>query len=151
MQNDLIKKVADLMTEQAAAYVRLETATQKLSNALMQGNLNLIESLTKAGEAELTRMRSRLLEITSTLTNFAASRASNSGSNPLTPEIRDEFDNAAKNLLKIARKYEAVAAKTTSLAVGGSSFAVACIQKCGIPPTTYQAPVLKYSEGAVAR
>lgn len=151
MQNDLIKKVAVLMTEQAAGYERLESATQNLSNALVQGNTNLIESLTKTGEAELTRMRSRLLEITSTLTNFAASRASQSESDPLTAEVRDEFDNAAKNLLEVAQKYETLAAKTTSLAVSGSSFAVACIQTCGIPPTTYRAPVLKYSEGAIAR
>lgn len=151
MQNDLIKQVAALMNEQAEAYERLETATKSLTSALTNGNTNLIESLTKSGEAELTKMRSRLLEITSTLTKFAESRQQQENNTPLTPEVRDEFDEAAQRLLEVARNFEALAAKTTSLSVGGSSFAIACIQKCGIPPTTYKSPVLKYSEGANAR
>lgn len=148
MQDELIQKVAGLMTEQLNAYARLESATAQLSAVLVRGEPTVIESLTRAGETELLRMRSRLLEITSILTKFSELRAAQTEKIPLASEIREQFEEAAKNLLKAARKFQTVAVRASSLAVGGSSFSTACIQMCGIPPTTYRAPVLKYVEGA---
>lgn len=136
------------MTAQTEAYGRLEAVTQKLSGALTQSRPERVESLSKAGEVELTKMRSRLLEITNTLTGFAEARMNGDDSDPLTPEVRDQFDAAAKRLIEAARRFEVLASKANNLAVGGTSFAVACIQTCGIPPTTYAAPVIRYTEGA---
>ena len=148
MQNDLVKKVAALMNEQSSAYSRLETATAQLAAALVRGEPNVVESLTRAGETELTRMRSRLLEITSALTAFAEYRASLAEKTPLDADVRDEFDRAAQSLLEAARRFKLAATQAATLANGGSSFANACIQMCGVPPMTYSKPVLKYSEVA---
>ena len=148
MQDDLIRKVANLMTEQIESYSRLESATAQLTAALVRGETNSIESLTRAGEAELLRMRSRLLEITSALTNFAEIRAAQVEKSPLPTDVREKFEGSAKKLLESARSFQKAASRASSLAVGGSSFASACIQMCGVPPSTYRAPVLKYSEGA---
>ena len=144
MQNDLIRNVASLMTEQSAAYSRLESATQQLTVALVGGEPGRIESLTKAGETELLRMRSRLLEITAALTNFAETRAKEPEKTELDADARGQFDAAAKKLLENASSFQKIAGRTASLALGGSSFSTACIQMCGVPPTTYRAPVLRY-------
>ena len=151
MQDELIQKVADLMNEQLAAYARLESATAQLSAVLTRGEPNAIESLTRAGESELLRMRSRLLEITSALTKFAELRAAQTEKLSLDAKVREQFETAAKRLLESANRFQKAANRASSLAIGGSSFATACIQMCGIPPTTYRAPVLKYAEGAIAR
>lgn len=137
------------MTEQTEAYARLESATAQLSAALVRGEITSIESLTKAGEAELLRMRSRLLEVTSALTTFAELRAGQANKMPLATEARENFEAGAKRLLESARSFQKIAGRASSLAVGGSSFASACIQKCGVPASTYRAPVLRYAEGAV--
>lgn len=151
MHNELILKVADLMNEQSAAYARLKSATNILSAALVRGEPESIESLTRAGESELLRMRARLLEITSALTNFAEIRAQEDVKSPLELPVREQFDTAAKDLLKASRDYQKIANRAGSLANGGSSFSTACIQQCGVSPTTYRAPVLKYAEGAGGR
>lgn len=147
MQDDLIRKVANLMSEQTSAFTRLESATAQLSGVLVRGELVGLEALTRAGEKELQKMRSRLLEITSALTEFAEIRTRQTEKEPLNPEARKEFEESAKGLLDAAKSFQKVSARASSLAVAGSSFANACIQMCGIPPTTYRAPVLKYSEG----
>ena len=147
MQDDLIQKVASLMTEQLEAYGRLESVTAQRSAVLTQGDPNGIESLTRAGESELLRMRSRLLEITSALTKFAETRAGQIEKTPLATDVREQFEASAKKLLESARSFQKVAARASALAVGGSSFSTACIQMCGVPPTTYNAPVLRYAEG----
>lgn len=147
MHDDLIQKVSNLMDEQAAAYTRLESATAQLSAALVRGEPESIESLTKSGESELLRMRSRLLEITSSLTEFAELRAREEQKKPLEPSVRDAFDNAAKKLLESARKFQKISGRIASLAVNGTSFANACIEHCGVLPSTYRPPVLKYSTG----
>lgn len=144
MPNELIRKVANLMTEQSTAYLRLESAAQQLTAALVGGEPGRIESLTKAGETELLRMRSRLLEITSELTNFAETRAHESERVDLDADARKQFDEAAKKLLENARSFHTINRRATSLALGGSSFSTACIHMCGLPPTTYRAPVLRY-------
>ena len=95
-------------------------------------------------------MRSRLLQITSELTEFGRQRAAQTEAIPLDPSVREEFETEAHSLLETARSYEKVAGRAASLALGGSSFATATIQMCGIPPSTYRAPVLKYSRGTTA-
>ncbi len=149
MQDDLIRKVANLMSEQTAAYSRLESATNQLSSVMMRGEPHVVETLSKAGEKELLSMRSRLLEITSALTDFAEIRARQTERIPLDNAAREHFEMSAKSLLEAAKSYQKTAGRASSLALGGSSFANACIQMCGLPPTTYRAPVLKYSEGAL--
>lgn len=138
------------MSEQTAAYAQLESAARQLSAALLSGEPNTIETLTRSGEIELLRMRSRLLEITSALTSFAELRANQTAKTPLDATAREQFEAAAKNLLESARQFQTVAAGAKNLALGGSSFATACIQMCGVPPTTYRAPVLKYGAGGGA-
>lgn len=151
MQDELIQKVADLMDEQLAAYARLEAATAQLTAVLTRGEPTAIESLTRAGESELLRMRSRLLEITSALTKFAEFRHAQTEKVSLQAEVREQFETAAKKLLEAARSFQKVATRASNLAIGGSSLSTACIQMCGVPPSTYRAPVLKYAEGGTAR
>src|SRR5260221_7257800 len=147
MQDDLIKKIAGLMAEQSAAYSSLESLTTQLIAALTLCEPNSIESLSRTGENELFRMRSRLLEITSCLTGFAEIRAGQSDPLPLEKDTREQFESSANSLLDAARKFEKLAQRAASLAHGGSSFSAASIQMCGVPPTTYRAPVLRYNRG----
>ena len=147
MQDELIKKVATLMSEQTDAYDRLQKTTNELQTALINSDLTKIEKLTREGESELLWMRSRLLEITSELTKFAEYRATQNENKPLQEEIRVAFDTSAQNLLKIAREFKSLTSRASSLALGGSSFATACIQVCGVPASTYRKPVLKNHEG----
>jgi methylphosphotriester-DNA--protein-cysteine methyltransferase len=146
MQNELVLKVAALMNEQSSAYARLESATAQLTAALVRGEPNSVDSLSRAGESELTKMRARLLEITSQLASFAELRAAQTERTPLEAATREQFDAAAQSLLEAARKFKLTAVQAATLANGGSSFANACIQMCGVPPTTYSKPVLKYAE-----
>lgn len=148
MHNDLVRKVAELMGEQAAAYQRLDAATNQLTAALVRGEPNGIEALTRAGESELLRMRSRLVEITSLLTKFTDMRASEPEKTPLEREVREQFEAQAQKLLDCAREFRKIVARAANLALGGVSFSNACIQQCGVPPTTYNAPILKNHEGA---
>lgn len=148
MQDELIKKVADLMAEQTSAYSRLENATTQLSAVMMSGESSFVESLSKAGEKELLGMRSRLLVITSDLTRFAEMRAKEPERTPLDPAAREQFESSAKALVEAAKSFQRTAGRASSLALGGISFANACIQMCGLPPTTYRAPVLRHAEGA---
>ncbi len=143
MQNELIQKVANLMSEQAQAYSRLQKTTKNLQASLIQGDVTQIEKLTREGESELLWMRSRLLEITSELTHFAETRATQAENQPLEENIREEFDKSAKGLIEIAKEFKTLTSRVTGLALGGSSFATACIQVCGVPASTYRKPVLK--------
>lgn len=148
MHDELIRKVADLMSEQAAAYGRLEAATTLLSVALVGGKPDNIEALARTGESELLKMRSRLLQITAALTNFADSRARETEKSPLDSAAREAFEKAAKSLLEAAKKFERISHRTANLALGGSSFATTLIQTCGIRPSTYRAPFLRYAEAS---
>lgn len=147
MQDEIIRNVAQLMTEQTAAYSSLGSLTTQLLGSLTTCEPASIESLSRAGETEMFRMRARLLEITSALTGFAEFRANQTESIPLDASVRDKFETAVEELLNTARTFETLAARASSLALGGTSFAAAGIQMCGVPPTTYGAPVLKYSRG----
>jgi hypothetical protein len=148
MQDDLIRKIAKLMTEQSAAYTSLDSLTAQLLSALTRSEPNTVESLSRAGETELMRMRSRLLEITIGLTNFAEIRSGQSQALPIEADAREQFETAAKKLLETAKIFQKTAGRASSLALGGSSFATACIQMCGVSPSTYNAPILKFSKGA---
>jgi hypothetical protein len=149
MQEDLIKKIANLMTEQATAFTSLDSLTKQLIVALVRSEPNNIESLSRTGETELMRMRARLLEITTALTTFSEINRQENYQSTISSEVREKFESAAKILLEAARTYQKTGNRTTSLAHSGSSFATACIQICGVPPTTYRAPVLKYSTGGI--
>ena len=150
MQDDLIRKIAKLMAEQSAAYLGLQSLTTHLTAALTRCEPTTIESLSRSGETELFRMRARLLEITTALTEFGQIRANQVDSLPLDPASREAFEAEANKLLSIARDFEKVAGRAASLAFGGSSFASANIQQCGVPPSTYRAPLLAFGRGATA-
>lgn len=148
MQDEMIRNIAQLMTEQSAAYSSLESLTTQLIAALTRSEPNSIETLSRAGETELFRMRSRLLEITAALTDFSEFRAGQTEPEPLDADAREKFETSVNALLHAARSFEKTAGRAGSLALGGSSFAAAGIQMCGVLPTTYRAPVLRYSKGA---
>ncbi|MBS1792356.1 MAG: hypothetical protein JSS81_00800 [Acidobacteria bacterium] len=151
MKEELVKKIATLMTEQTAAFKSLESLTKQLISALIRNEPNNIESLSRAGDTELMRMRSRLLEITTSLTNFSELNRQDATRSQLSSDVRSEFETAAQKMLEAAREYQKLSKRTENLALGGSSFATACIQFCGIPATTYRPPVLKYATGVPAR
>ncbi len=148
MQEDLIKKIANLMTEQAAAFTSLESLTKQLIAVLIRSEPNNIESIARAGETELMRMRSRLLEITTSLTAFSEINRQENYQSTIRPEVREIFESAANVLLESARNYQKISKRTENLAHSGSSFATACIQICGVLPSTYRPPVLKSTTGA---
>lgn len=149
MQDELIRKIANMMVEQSSAYASLEALTVQLVMALTRCDAHEIETLSRAGESALFRMRSRLLEITGSLTEFAEVRANDPSPLSLGAEVRDTFESSANGLIESARKYEKLGGRASCLALAGSSFAAAGIQTCGVAPSTYNAPVLKYSRGAV--
>lgn len=142
MLEELITRAAALMQEQADAYRRLDAACAQLSAAMTRGTPEQIESFTRAGESELLRMRSRLVEIVGTLSTFAEKRAASEGAPvmPLASEARSVFETASDELLKQARLFERTSRRTTALAMNGSTLASACIERCGVPPVTYRAP-----------
>ena len=104
MSDTLIRQAAHLMQEQAAAYGRLEAACAQLNTALVRGEPSVIESLTRAGEGELLKMRSRLLQLMSALTAFADARANSSEESRLSPETRELFESASGELLRVLQR-----------------------------------------------
>jgi hypothetical protein len=136
------------MIAQSSSYASLESLTVQLTTALTRCEPHEVETLTRAGESALFRMRSRLLEITTALTEFAEMRAADPQTSSLDPQTREIFESAANGLIDCAQRYETISGRASSLALAGSSFAAAGIQTCGVPPSTYNAPVLKYGKGA---
>lgn len=128
------------MKEQAAAYRRLTVLCEHLSGALMRGEVEQIESLTRANEAELLSLRARLAQITAALSSFAAARAAASSQTPVSAEARTAFESASTDLIAMARNFQRTQRRAAALAVNGVSFAGAFIEMCGVPPTTYGAP-----------
>ena len=98
MTDEFIHRIAKLMEEQAVAYTRLDSACVQLSGALVRGEPSVIESLTRAGESELLRMRSRLVEIMGGLAAFADARESAPGAHPLSADARAGFESASGTL-----------------------------------------------------
>ena len=144
----MIRSIARLMSEQSAAYTSLESLTGQLAAALTRGEPTLIEPLTRAGDAELSRMRARLLEITTKLTEFSRVRAGDASGTPIEASIREEFEKTSTELTTKARSYASVASRAASLAITGSTFAATRIQMCGVSPTTYKPPILRATTAA---
>lgn len=146
MIDDLIQQAAQLMREQAHGYRQLDSATRQLIVALTNGTPALIESLTRANESELLRMRARLVGIVSLLTTFADRRAQASQSTPLNADVRLAFESASNELMEAARTFERVRQRAAALAYSGSTFYTACIETCGVQPMTYRAPYTRRGE-----
>jgi hypothetical protein len=147
MTDDLIKEAASLMEEQAREYARLEAACNELSESLIQGAPSAVESMTQNGEVVLVRMRSRLVRIIRVLTDFAEARNSALDNfQPLSPAARTEFETASNNLMSAAQQFQQTRVRAAALTTGGSTFATACIEMCGIQPTTYRGPYARSGE-----
>jgi ATP-dependent Clp protease ATP-binding subunit ClpA len=146
MSDELVNTATRLMTEQAADFARLEVACKHLSQALVTGEPAGIDSLTRAGEIELLRMRSRLVRIIQSLTTFAEARAAAPQTQKLSPEARAAFESASKEMLEAARKFQRTRETAVALTTSGSTFAAACIEFCGIQPTTYNGPYSRSGE-----
>jgi hypothetical protein len=147
MLDDLIQNAAKLMEEQAAAYGRLDAACRQLVEALVDGKPEEIESLTRAGEGELLKMRVRLGQLMTALTAFADRRAEGDGEPALTPETRIAFRKASSELLRAAQEYQQIQARSTAVATNGASLATVGIQLRGVEPITYRAPYTRRGEG----
>jgi hypothetical protein len=145
MLDNLIQNAAKLMREQAAAYRRLDSACQQLGVALVSGQLEVIESLTRAGEAELLKMRVRLVELMAALSMFAERHAG--AQTALETETRLAFRDASNELLQAARDFQRTQARAAAVANNGATFAAAGIEICGVPPLTYRAPYARSGEG----
>lgn len=137
MFDDIVQKIAKLMREQADDYGRLDASTKQLVGALVRGAPETIETVTHTGETQLFKMRSRLLQIMSALSEFSEVRAKATELKPITSEVRNEFETASDELMRAARSFEKTSNRAASLAVGGTTFASSCIQMCGVSPTTY--------------
>lgn len=144
----LIQKSIGLMREQAAAYASLGRLTEQLQGALVGSATTRVESLTRAGEAELSRMRARLVAIMSQLTAFADTRSEDPEQNRISAEARTAFESASAELNEAARLFLRVQRPAAALAVGGTTYAAACIESCGVSPVTYRAPYSRQKEGS---
>ncbi|MEW6737072.1 MAG: hypothetical protein AB1489_37645 [Acidobacteriota bacterium] len=139
MVDNLIERIAKLMREQAAAYQRLKLFCERLAVALTRGEPEAIESLTRSGEAELLSMRARLAQITSSLSSFATIQDRPA----ISSETRKIFEEASQELLSSAREFQQTRQRAAALAINGVVFAGACIEMCGVQPTTYRAPYVR--------
>jgi hypothetical protein len=142
----LVEQAAALMREQAAAYRRLDSVCAQLVGALAGGTPPAIESVTRAGDAELLRMRARLVQIMGALSAYADARSASPETATLSREIRRTFEAASTELLAAAGEFRRTHGRATALAGGGASFASACIEMCGVPPMTYRAPYARRGE-----
>ncbi len=146
MTDDLINEAARLMNEQAADYERLGTACKRLAQVLIEGEPSVIESMTRVGESQLLQMRARMVRIIRTLTAFADARAKESETSSLSSEARSAFEAASTGLMTQAREFQLTRQRTAALTSSGATFATACIEMCGIQPTTYSAPYARNGE-----
>ena len=146
MFDEIVQKIARLMREQAKDYRTLDATTTQLVAALVRGAPAGIESFTHTGEDQLLKMRSRLLQIMSALSEFSEARMRTEDPQPLASEIRNEFEAASDELMYAARSFESTSNRAACLAVGGTTFASFCIQMCGITPSTYSVPYSKHAE-----
>jgi hypothetical protein len=135
-----------LMEEQARGYVQLEISCTELCEALIHGQPAAIEALTRNGENELFPMRARLVRIVRSLTIFAEARALAPLTSSLSPEARAAFETASNSLLQAAKNFQRTRARAAALTTSGATFATACIEVCGIPPSTYRGPYARNAE-----
>ncbi len=146
MLDQLIQNAAKLMREQATAYRRLDSACQQLCGALVGGLPDKIETLTRAGEGELLKMRVRLVELMTALSAFADRHAGNEGQPTLSQETRVAFREASSELLEAARAFQRTQARAAAVANNGATFTATCIEMSGVPPVTYRAPYTRRGE-----
>ena len=146
MLDELIQNAAKLMREQAAAYRRLDSACHQLAAALVSGQPETIESLTRAGEGELLKMRARLVQMMSALASFADARTGTDRQVSLSTETRAAFRDASHELLEAAQNFQRTQARAAALANNGAIFATVGIENCGMTPTTYRAPYARRGE-----
>jgi ATP-dependent Clp protease ATP-binding subunit ClpA len=146
VSEELVSTATRLMIEQAADFERLEIACSNLSDALITSGPSAIDALTRTGEVELLRMRSRLVRIIQSLTAFAEARAAAPPAQKLSPEVRSAFESASKEMLEAAKKLQRTRETAVALTTSGSTFAAACIEFCGIQPTTYNGPYSRSGE-----
>ena len=106
MSDQVIQRAAELMREQAAAYRRLNSLCEQLTVALVRGEAEQIEAMTRTSEAELLSLRARLAQITSTLSSFAAARAAGPNQLPISAEVRTTFESASNDLIAMARTFQ---------------------------------------------
>jgi hypothetical protein len=144
MLDQLIQNAAKLMNEQTVAYRRLNAACQQLGGALVSGQPETVEALTRAGEGELLRMRVRLVELMNALSTFADQHAT--GQHTLSQPTREAFRQASSELLAAARDFQRTQARVAAVANNGASFAATGIEICGVPPLTYRAPYARRGE-----
>lgn len=140
MTDDLINEAARLMAEQIRDYTRLDAACQELATTLVSGDATAIESMTRAGEVTLLEMRARLVRIVQSLTAFADARAGATENSKLSPAARAEFETASNQLIHVAQQFQRTRQRAAALTAAGATFATACIEVCGIQPTTYRGP-----------
>lgn len=133
------------MQEQAAAYRRLDLACQQLCVALVNGQPDSIETMTRAGEGELLKMRVRLVELMTALSTFADRHASNEGQPALSNETRVAFREASSES-RAARDFQRTQARAAAVANNGATFTSSCIEMSGLPPLTYRAPYARRGE-----
>ncbi len=146
MADQLIQQAARLMQEQSAAYARLDAACGQVALALVRGEPGAVESLVREAEGELLKMRSRLVQLMSTLTTFSDLRARAPDGARLSAEGRALFESSSSELLRAARDFERTRQRADALANSASTFVAACIETCGIRPTTYRAPYARRGE-----
>lgn len=137
MSEEMIRRTTELMREQTHSYHRLTSNCEQLIVALARGNPEQLENLTRTGERELLTIRSRLLQITSTLTTFAQARTSAPTRAPISPETRRNFEVASQALIQAAQAFQLVRQRSASLAANGTVFAHACLEACGGLATRY--------------
>jgi hypothetical protein len=147
MTDSPIRETTKLMEEQARSYVELELSCAELCKALIVGEPAAIDSLTRGCETELFPMRARLVRMIRSLTVFAEARALSPETTSLSPETRATFEAASKDLLTAARNFQRTRARAAALTTSGATFATACIEVCGIPPSTYRGPYTRNLEG----
>jgi len=140
MTDDLIYEAGRLMEEQVRDYGALDAACAQLAAALINGEHNAIESMTRAGEVALRQMRARLVRIIQALTAFADARADTAEHTPLSPEARARFEAASNALLLSANEFQRTRARAAALTTSGATFVTSCIEVCGIQPSTYRGP-----------
>ena len=96
--------------------------------------------MTRAGDVALRQMRARLVQIIQALTAFADARADTAGHNPLSLEARNRFEAASNDLLLSANEFQRTRARAAALTTSGATLVTACIEVCGIQPSTYKGP-----------
>ena len=146
MTDTPIRETTKLMEEQARGYVQLDLSCKELCEALIKGEPTIIESMTHSGETELFPMRARLVRIVRALTIFAEARALAPETSSLSPEVRAAFEVASNSLLVAARNFQRTRARAAALTISGATFVTACIEVCGVPPTTYRGPYARNAE-----